>query len=116
VPTSHDYRAFASDLAGLDPRVHNNDDIRLLGDMYEWLRDVVPSALFNARPTVEVIDKFEVFKADKQRLRGASAGSASHDETRELMYLMCAACGWWVWRETRRGKDEFPPVPLAFVT
>src|SRR6266540_5170746 len=36
VPTVHDYKTFASDLAGLDPRVHNNEDTRILTDMYEW--------------------------------------------------------------------------------
>jgi hypothetical protein len=62
VPTAHDYKAFASDLAGLDPRVHNNEDTRLLTDMYEWLRGVVPSALFNSQPTINVLEKFEEFK------------------------------------------------------
>ena len=115
VPTPHDYAAFASDLAGLDPRVHNNDDLRLLADMYEWLRGVVPSALFNAQATVEVLDKFETFKAERRRVKGANGGHPSHEETRELMYQVCARCGWWDWRTNRMGKDEFPTVPLAFV-
>jgi hypothetical protein len=115
VPTPHDYKAFASDLAGLDPRVHNNDDARLLTDMYEWLRAVVPSALFNAQATVDVLEKFEAFKAERNRVKGANGGQPSHDETRELMYRICAECGWWDWRTNRMGKDEFPSVPLAFI-
>jgi hypothetical protein len=115
VSTPHDYKAFASDLAGLDPRVHNNDDARLLTDMYEWLRGVVPSALINAQPTVQVLDKFETFKVEKKRLKGANGGHPSHEETRELMYQVCARCGWWDWRTNRMGKDEFPTVPLAYI-
>jgi hypothetical protein len=115
VPTPHDYKTFASDLAGLDPRVHNNDDVKLLTDMYEWLRSVVPSALFNAQPTVNIIDKFDAFKLHRKRVKGANGGQPSHEEGRELMYQICAQSGWWDWRTNRMGKDEFPSVPLAFI-
>jgi hypothetical protein len=116
VPTSHDYQAFASDLAGLDPRVHNNDDMRILTDMYEWLRGVVPAALFNPQPTVDVLDKFAEFKTTRNRIKGAGKGGRpSHEETREVMYQVCADAGWWDWRANRMGKDEFPSVPLAFI-
>lgn len=114
VPTPHDYKAFASDLAGLDPRVHNNEDTRILTDMYDWLRAVVPGALFNAQPTVAVLDKFMQFKARKELVKGCgNGGRPSHDETREVMYQVCSECGWWDWRENRMGKDEFPATPLA---
>lgn len=116
VPTAHEYKAFASDLAGLDPRVHNNDDSRIVTDMYDWLRGVVPPALFNAQPTVDVLDKFELFKSRQKRVRGGgNRGRPSHEESREVMYQVCAECGWWDWRENRMGKDEFPSVPLAFI-
>jgi len=115
VSTPHDYKTFASDLAGLDPRVHNGDEVRLLTDMYEWLRGVVPIALFNSQPTVEVIDKFFQFKDNVAKVRGSSdGGRPSHDETREVMYRVCGEVGWWDWREQRMGKDEFPLVPIAF--
>lgn len=117
VATPNDYRAFASDLAGLDPRVHNNSCERVLIDTYEWLRNVVPSSLFNVQPTVTVIEKFGDFRARCARVRGgAGDGQASHDECREVMYQLCAECGWWDWRGNRMGKDEFPSVPLAFHT
>ena len=115
VPTTHDYKAFASDLAGLDPRVHNNDDVRILTDMYEWLRGVVPAALFNPQPTIDVLDRFVTFKARRDCVKGAGRGGRpSHEETREVMYQVCADAGWWDWRGNRMGKDEFPLVPLAF--
>jgi hypothetical protein len=115
VSTPHDYKAFASDLAGLDPRVHNGDELRILKETYEWLRDVVPQTLFTSRPTVEVIDKFLAFKTLAQRIKGSGAGGRpSHDETRELMYQVCSKVGWWDWRGNRMGKDEFPPVPIEF--
>jgi hypothetical protein len=84
--------------------------------MYEWLRDVVPSPQFNSQPTVDVLDKFEVFKTRKGRVKGAGIGGRpSHEETREVMYQVCGEAGWWDWRQNRMGKDQFPPVPLAFV-
>lgn len=117
VETPHDYKAYASDLAGLDPRVHNGDEIRLLTDMYEWLRSVVPSPLFNSQPTIQVVDKFGEFKHRLTTVRGSwDGGRASHDETREVMYTVCDEIGWWDWRRNRMGKDEFPLVPLAFKT
>jgi hypothetical protein len=116
VATPHDYKVFASDLSGLDPKVHNNDDIRVVIDMYEWLRNVVPSALFNLQPTIGVLERFAAFKAKKDSVKGAGVGGRpSHEEVREVMYQVCAEVGWWDWRENRMGKDEFPIIPLAFV-
>jgi hypothetical protein len=113
--TPHDYRAFASDLAGLDPKVHNNDEMRILTDIYEWLRGVVPSTLFNSCPTIEVIERFIEFKEQWLNVRGSgNGGEPSHEETREVMYRVCSEVGWWDWRGTKMGKDEFPIVPIAF--
>jgi hypothetical protein len=96
VSTVHDYKAFASDLAGLDPKVHNNDEIRVVADMYDWLRGVVPSALFNSKPTIKIIETFELFKSKVDTVRGSGeGGSLSHDETREVMYQVCSNLGWW---------------------
>ncbi len=115
VTTAHDYKAFASDLAGLDPRVHNGDEVRLLTDMYEWLRGVVPTALFNSQPTIQVLDKFAEFKEKVGKVRGGGdCGRPSHEETREIMYRVCGEVGWWDWRRNRMGQDEFPIVPIAF--
>src|SRR6266849_6041836 len=49
VPTQHDYQRFASDLAGLDPKCHENNDERMLTEMYNWLRDVVPEPMMNSK-------------------------------------------------------------------
>ncbi len=109
------YQTFASDLAGLDPKVHNNDDASILKDMYEWLRGVVPATLFNSQPTIDVLDKFALFKSRKDGVKGAGKGGRlSHEETREVMYQVCDEVGWWDWRRHRMGRDEFPSVPLAF--
>jgi hypothetical protein len=117
VATPYDYRSFASDLSGLDPKVHNNDCTRVLIDTYEWLRSVVPSALFNSQPTVDVLERFEAFRTRKGRVKGAGpGGQTSNEEAREVMYQICADVGWWDWSENRMGKDEFPLVPLAFTS
>jgi hypothetical protein len=116
VATPHDYKAFASDLSGLDPKVHYNNDINILRDMYEWLRSVVPAPLFSSQPTIDVLERFTIFKVSKDKVKGAGLGGRpSHEEVREVMYQVCAEVGWWDWRAGRMGKDEFPLVPLAFV-
>jgi hypothetical protein len=115
VSEAHDYTAFASDLAGLDPRTHNRNEIRLLSDMYEWLRGVVPSAYFNSKPTIEVIDMYGEFKERIAKVRGSGIGDRpSHEETREIMYQVCGEFGWWEWRASKLGKVEFPILPIVF--
>ncbi len=115
VPTQHEYHAFASDLSGLDPICHENNDKVLVGKLYDWLRDVVPSALFNSQATVDVVSLFNIFKEELKKINGAGEGGVpSHSERRELMYQICAKPGWWDWRETRMGKEEFPKIPLAW--
>lgn len=115
VPTAHDYKQFASDLAGLDPKCHDNNAEYLLAAVYEWLRAVVPTALFNSVPTVEIVEKYHVFRESLIRVRGTGDnGAASHDETRELMYQLCAKWGWWDWRESKAGRNEFPSIPIAW--
>jgi hypothetical protein len=115
VSTPHDYKSFASDLAGLDPRIHNGNETTLLTGAYEWLRGVVPSALFNSRPTIDVVDKFSEFKTRTANVRGSGKdGRPSHEETRELMYQVCGAAGWWDWRSNKMGQDEFPLLPIAY--
>jgi hypothetical protein len=115
VPMPHDYQRFASDLAGLDPQCHNNDPRQLVSAVYEWLRGIVPAAIFTSVPTVEVTQKYEVFCARLREVRGSGENcKASHDETQELMYQMCSECGWWDWRNMKAGLQEFPPIPLAW--
>jgi hypothetical protein len=115
VPTPHDYHLFASDLAGLDPQCHNNNPRQLVSSVYEWLRGVVPAAIFNSVPTIEVTRKYDEFCTRLQEVRGSGEnGNPMHDETRELMYLMCNECQWWDWRNGKAGLQEFPPIPLAW--
>jgi hypothetical protein len=115
VATQHDYQIFASDLAGLDPKCHHNDDLALLSYLYEWLRAVVPSALMSPQPTIAVQQKFAEYKSTVTRLNGSgAAGLPTHEEAREVMYQVCHQCGWWDWRHTRAGLDEFPILPLSW--
>ena len=117
VPSPHEYKAFASDLAGLDPKCHQNSEATLLTAMYEWLRGVVPGSFFNSQPTVDVVAKFGEFKKRLKNIKGTDGnGKPSHDERREVMYQVCAECDWWDWRETRAGRDQFPLVPLRKVS
>ncbi|MFZ1220052.1 MAG: hypothetical protein WAO00_12220, partial [Chthoniobacterales bacterium] len=117
VPSPHEYKAFASDLGGLDPKCHQSNETTLLTLMYEWLRAVVPASLFNSQPTVDVVGKFTEFKKRLKNVKGPDRkGKPSHDERREVMYQVCAECDWWDWRETRAGRDQFPLVPLRNVS
>jgi hypothetical protein len=115
VPTPYDYHRFMSDLAGLDPQYHNNDSRQLVSGVYEWLRSVVPAITFNSVPTIEVARKYDEFCTRLQDVCGSGEhGKPTHDETREIMYQMCAECGWWDWRNAKPGSQEFPPIPLAW--
>lgn len=33
----------------------------------------------------------------------------------ELMYRVCADCGWWDWRGNKAGLIEFPILPLSLI-
>lgn len=117
VPADHEYREFASDLAGLDPKKHNNDEECVLRHMYKWLLGVFePKSLFNSKPTSNILEKYNDYKKLKKLLKGSGEnGSPSHEETRELMYVLCAVCGWWDIRDSKIGMNEFPPIPLLLV-
>ena len=115
VGTPHMYQRFASDLAGLDPRCHNNDEKQALKAVYDWLRDLVPPMLFSVQATAHVVEKYDVFSERRSRLEGGGPeGEPTYDEVREVMYQVCSECGWWDWRTNRHGKEEFPETPLAW--
>lgn len=115
VGTPHDYQRFASDLAGLDPKCHNNDEEILLVLVYEWLRDVVPSTIFNLQATKSIVDRYHVYRSRATDINGSGGNdAASHDEKRELMYQVCQEVGWWDWRNAAFGRAEFPVVPLLW--
>jgi len=115
VSTPYDYRAFASDLSGLDPKCHNNDEGLMVAGIYEWLRSVVPQMLFNSQPTAHVQEKYDHFRRRLCLLEGSgTGGKPSHDEAQELMYQICSECGWWDWRANKSGKAEFPVLPLSW--
>jgi hypothetical protein len=113
-PTAHDYRRFASDLAGLDAQHHENIPERVVTLMYDWLRRVVQPTIFNNRATVEVAQKFQVFLARAAEFEGSGTrGELNHAELREVMYEVCAECEWWDWRRSKHGMVSFPQLPLA---
>jgi hypothetical protein len=114
VPTPHDFSRFASDLAGLDPKVHNNDEDVLVGSVYEWLRDVVPTTVFNSQPTVDVVARYHSYRDQLRKINGSNNGFPSHDERRELMYCVCEEDAWWDWRANKAGQEEFPSIPLSW--
>lgn len=114
VSTKHDYLSFASDLAGLDPKHYDSDELKLVVSVYDWLRDVA-RPLATELPTVRVKEKYEYFRESVERLDGNGIdGEASHNETQELMFQICSECKWWEWRGNRLGTLEFPPLPLSW--
>ncbi len=113
VDTPHDYQRFASDLAGLDPRHHNNNDLLMLTSVYEWLRGMGEGD-DNMIPTVEVQKQFRCFQKELERVNGSGEnGRPTHNESQELMYQMCSALGWWNWRDNKF-KSSFPIWPLSW--
>ena len=115
VPKPHDYQAFASDLAGLDPRYYDKNDVSLAVSVYEWLRDVVKEPLLNRKPTAKVKEKYIEFRTRLKQIKGSGRkNSPNHDEAQELMYSICSACRWWDWRGNKAGKLEFPRLELSW--
>jgi hypothetical protein len=113
VSSPHDYKAFVSDLAGLDP-LNYRDSEELLLRMYEWLRDVVHAA-FIPRPSAEIRDLHSTFYERLRCVRGSAAnGKATHQESQELMFQVCAEAGLWDWRGNAAGRVAFPPTPLSW--
>jgi hypothetical protein len=115
VDTPHDYQRFASDLAGLDPKHHDNKDLLMLTGIYEWLREVGEGD-DNMIPTVEVQEQFRRFLKELERVNGSGEnGRPTHNESQELMYKMCSECGWWHWRDRdNKFKSSFPVWPLSW--
>jgi len=115
VSNQREHQMFASNLAGLDPIRHSDDDDLLLTGLYEWLRKVVKSPLLNLQPTVAVREKYRSVKSRLAQISGGSPnGCPTHDEVQELMYQECSECGWWDWRSSKAGQIEFPILPLSF--
>jgi hypothetical protein len=115
VATPSDYRRFASDVAGLDPKCHYGDAKQIVSGVYEWLRGVAPLAHFNSVPTVDVVQRYVDFCARLETVKGSDQhGKPTHDEIREVMYQMCAGEKWWDWRNVKAGQQEFPTIPLAW--
>lgn len=111
----HDYKRFASDLAGLDPQCHNDDPATAVALTYEWLRAVVPATIFNSCSTVDVVGKFDEYQQRASKVKGSgNNGRASHLELREVMYLVCEQAGWWDWRLAKFGQSAFPRLPLSW--
>jgi hypothetical protein len=112
-PNHNSHQSYASDLAGLDPKHYGEDPAELLTAVYDWLRDIGPRAVVSSQPTVEVIVAFREFGQRCRMVDGASLdGQPSHTEAREIMYQVCSERGWWDWRATRAGAEEFPAIPL----
>lgn len=115
VPSGHDYKMAASDLAGLDPIDYKGDELSLVAAVYEWLRDTINNPIVTSLPTKDVKDKYIYLKRQMERLDGNGVeGRPNHAEAQELIYSVCVESGWWDWRGTKAGQIEFRSVPLSW--
>jgi hypothetical protein len=113
VNKEHDYKQFASDLSGLDPKYYF-DELSLVGNLYDWLRGI-GGALVPNEPTSKVKEKYTEFKTKLNDVKGSGKeGRPNHDEAQEVMFQFCADGGWWDFRGNKAGRIEFPPLPLSW--
>ena len=113
VTDSHAYKAFVSDLAGLDA-MNYDDDISLVRVMYEWLASVGPQAIASTASSSYVEELYLHFKRALGRVRGSGPGGAlNHAEMQELTRRVCGVGKLWTWRNGPLA-DEFPYRPLLF--
>lgn len=112
VPQAHGYQKFASDLAGLDPLVYEDSAPQLVTLTFEWLQRVVPRQWLSVQAASLVAEAYAEFEAACASLAALNGGHPGHSEAREVMYRVCGLRGWWDWRETRSGREQFPSVPL----
>jgi hypothetical protein len=111
VPTQDDYKKFASDLAGLDPKYHGNDELQLVRQVHEWLGQD-GKGYASMKPISKVLEKYRVFQEELGKVKGSGKkGRPTHNESQELMYRLCSKWGWWKWRKGEF-KVLFPKWPL----
>ncbi len=116
VETEHDYTRFASDLAGLDLKCHNNDDQLMLTVVFDWLRKV-KAGQAGGIATAEVQEKYRDFQKTLKRVKGSGKdGRPTHDEAQEVMFRGCLEYGWWDWRSNSVFKILFPELPISWKT
>lgn len=114
VPTAHHYMRFASDLAGLDPIVYGEDEPTLVGEIFDWLRDIVPNPFRSDEPTSTIIEGYAEYREHCTRYIGSDvAGALTNAEAREVMYKTASERGWWDWRSYKAGALDFPVLPLS---
>jgi hypothetical protein len=114
VTNPHAYKAFVSDLAGLDAMSYG-DDVSLVRIVYQWLTSVVPQSIRSDKPSAYVADLYLHLKQCLKCLRGSGQdGSLDHSEMQELIRRVCDAGDLWTWR-TGPLAEEFPPVALFFI-
>jgi hypothetical protein len=113
VTDNHAYKAFVSDLSGLDALPYV-DDVSLVTAMYEWLTKVGPTPITSTAPSGHIADLYGHFKDTVPALRRSGAkGQLSHAEMQELIRRICDAGKLWNWR-TGPLAEEFPFIPLLF--
>jgi hypothetical protein len=112
--TPNAYKAFASDLSGLDPKVYDEDPRKLAVEVYTWLQDVVsPPVSAGANPSL-VGDAYDELAAAVRLLAGEPSPQIRQREAREITYRVCAARQWWEWRDKTFSRGHFPAVPLRW--
>jgi hypothetical protein len=67
--------------------------------------------------STQVAEAYEEFLGYSKQIVGIAVNrSPTHSESCEVMQRLCTDRGWWDWRGTRAGRDEFPSVPITWVS
>jgi hypothetical protein len=112
----HEHTIFASDLNGLDPMYHQNDEIEMITKVYTWLNNILKSRPeLKSLPITRIKEIYQEFISSLKDIKGGeTSGEATHEETRELMYRICESYQLWDFRYSMSGREEFPEAQIQF--
>ena len=113
VSKDYEHQKRVSDISGLDPVMHENNEMLILNYTYEFLQKHHASKEKYTISTKRLISIYSEYISKLENHFGSmSRNKIRWPARRELIFRICESQKLWEWRSTRRGRDHFPRVAL----